>query len=56
MFQLIEAEDVIRVDPISFGTSLNKAAAKILKTKYESSGISRTISDEFEKTIFSGRY
>ena len=42
MFQLIEAEDVIRVDPISFGTSLNKAAAKILKTKYES-----TLSPEF---------
>ena len=42
MFQLIDAEDVIRVDPISFGTSLNKAAVKILKTKYES-----TLSPEF---------
>ena len=36
MFQIIEAEDVVRVEPLDFSESLNKMAEKMLKIKYES--------------------
>ena len=36
MFQIIEAEDVVRVEPLNFSESLNKMAEKMLKIKYES--------------------
>ena len=36
MFQIINAEDVVRVEPIDFSESLNKMAEKMLKIKYES--------------------
>ena len=42
MFQIIEAEDVVRVEPMDFSESLNKMAEKMLKIKYES-----TLSPEF---------
>ena len=42
MFQIIEAEDVVRVEPLDFSESLNKMAEKMLKIKYES-----TLSPEF---------
>ena len=42
MFQIIEAEDVVRVEPLNFSESLNKMAEKMLKIKYES-----TLSPEF---------
>ena len=42
MFQIIEAEDVVRVEPLDFSESLNKMAEKMLKLKYES-----TLSPEF---------
>ena len=42
MFQIINAEDVVRVDPMDFSESLNKMAEKMLKFKYES-----TLSPEF---------
>ena len=42
MFQIIDAEDVVRVTPLSFSDSLNKMAEKMLKIKYES-----TLSPEF---------
>ncbi len=37
MFSLSTLEDIVRIPPDSFGTSLNKAAINILKSKYESS-------------------
>ena len=42
MFQIIDAEDVVRVEPLDFSESLNKMAEKMLKIKYES-----TLSPEF---------
>jgi len=42
MFQIIDAEDVVRVEPLNFSESLNKMAEKMLKIKYES-----TLSPEF---------
>ena len=42
MFQIINAEDVVRVEPMDFSESLNKMAEKMLKIKYES-----TLSPEF---------
>ena len=36
MFQIINAEDVVRVEPMDFSESLNKMAEKMLKIKYES--------------------
>jgi DNA-directed RNA polymerase subunit E' len=42
MFQIIEAEDVVRVEPLNFSESLNKMAEKMLKIKYES-----TLSPDF---------
>jgi len=42
MFQIIDAEDVVRVEPLDFSESLNKMAEKMLKLKYES-----TLSPEF---------
>ena len=42
MFQIINAEDVVRVEPLDFSESLNKMAEKMLKIKYES-----TLSPEF---------
>jgi DNA-directed RNA polymerase subunit E' len=42
MFQIINAEDVVRVEPLNFSESLNKMAEKMLKIKYES-----TLSPEF---------
>ena len=42
MFQIIEAEDVVRVEPLDFSESLNKMAEKMLKIKYES-----TLSPDF---------
>ena len=42
MFQIIEAEDVVRVEPLDFSETLNKMAEKVLKLKYES-----TLSPEF---------
>ena len=31
MFQIIDAEDVVRVEPLNFSESLNKMAEKMLK-------------------------
>ena len=42
MFQIIEAEDVVRVEPLDFSETLNKMAEKVLKLKYES-----TLSPDF---------
>ncbi len=42
MFQIIEAEDVVRVEPLNFSETLNKMAEKVLKMKYES-----TLSPDF---------
>ena len=42
MFQIIEAEDVVRVEPLDSSETLNKMAEKVLKLKYES-----TLSPEF---------
>ena len=42
MFQIIEVEDVVRVEPLDFSETLNKMAEKVLKLKYES-----TLSPEF---------
>ena len=36
MFSLSTLEDIVRIPPNLFGTSLNKAAIDILKSKYES--------------------
>ena len=35
MFSLSTLEDIVRIPPDLFGTSLNKAAINILKSKYE---------------------
>ena len=42
MFQIIEVEDVVRVEPLDFSETLNKMAEKVLKLKYES-----TLSPDF---------
>ena len=36
MFQIVEVEDIIRIEPIDFGNELNTIAKKILKGRYES--------------------
>ena len=36
MFQIVEVEDIIRIEPIDFGNELNAIAKKILKGRYES--------------------
>ena len=36
MFQIVEIEDIIRIDPIDFGNELNTISEKILKGRYES--------------------
>ena len=36
MFSVSTLEDIVRIPPNLFGTSLNKAAINILKSKYES--------------------
>ena len=36
MFQIVEVEDIIRIEPINFGNELNEIAKKILKGRYES--------------------
>ena len=36
MFQIVEVEDIIRIEPINFGDALNAIAEKILKGRYES--------------------
>ena len=36
MFQIVEIEDIIRIDPIDFGNELNTISEKILKERYES--------------------
>jgi len=36
VFSLSTLEDIVRIPPNLFGTSLNKAAIDILKSKYES--------------------
>ena len=36
MFSVSTLEDIVRIPPSLFGTSLNKAAMNILKSKYES--------------------
>ena len=36
MFSVSTLEDIVRIPPSLFGTSLNKAAINILKSKYES--------------------
>ena len=46
MFQIIEVEDVVRVDPRDFSETLNKMAEKVLKLKYE-----RTLSPDFGYVI-----
>ena len=42
MFQIVEVEDVVRVEPLDFSETLNKMAEKVLKLKYES-----TLSPDF---------
>ena len=46
MFQIIEVEDVVRVEPLDFSETLNKMAEKVLKLKYES-----TLSPDFGYVI-----
>jgi len=46
MFQIIEVEDVVRVEPLNFSETLNKMAEKVLKLKYES-----TLSPDFGYVI-----
>ena len=46
MFQIIEVEDVVRVEPLDFSETLNKMAEKVLKLKYES-----TLSHDFGYVI-----
>ena len=46
MFQIIDAEDVVRVEPLDFSETLNKMAEKVLKLKYES-----TLSPDFGYVI-----
>ena len=46
MFQIIEVEDVVRVEPLDFSDTLNKMAEKVLKLKYES-----TLSPDFGYVI-----
>ena len=36
MFQIVEVEDIIRIEPINFGNELNEIAKTILKGRYES--------------------
>tara|TARA_B100001179_G_C18563152_1_gene391547 strand:+ start:28 stop:618 length:591 start_codon:yes stop_codon:yes gene_type:complete len=36
LFQIVEVEDIIRIEPINFGNELNEIAKKILKGRYES--------------------
>jgi len=36
LFQIVEVEDIIRIEPIDFGNELNTIAKKILKGRYES--------------------
>jgi len=36
LFQIVEVEDIIRIEPINFGDALNAIAEKILKGRYES--------------------
>jgi len=36
LFQIVEIEDIIRIDPIDFGNELNTISEKILKGRYES--------------------
>ena len=46
MFQIIEVDDVVRVEPLDFSETLNKMAEKVLKIKYES-----TLSPDFGYVI-----
>jgi|TARA_B100001013_G_C24582731_1_gene431317 DNA-directed RNA polymerase subunit E' len=36
LFQIVEVEDIIRIEPINFGNELNEIAKTILKGRYES--------------------